>query len=62
MALLEEIHTILMRVPYPATKEELIAAVREMGEPEAVVTQLQRLPEYRYGSVNSVMDALRAEE
>ncbi|OPZ85227.1 MAG: hypothetical protein BWY76_01498 [bacterium ADurb.Bin429] len=59
MMTLQEIHTIIMRASYPASKEELIAFVRREGYPEDALRRLETLPEHYYGSADSVMDALR---
>lgn len=59
MAVLHELHTILQRLDYPLTREEIIAAVRDAHVPEEHLRRVQSLPEHMYGSVDSVMDALR---
>lgn len=59
MLTLQEMRTILARAYYPASKAELIRFVRAEGYPEDVVRRLETIPEYEYGSVDTVMDALR---
>ena len=58
---LQDLHTLLMRAAYPATKAELLDFIRKEGYPEAAAERLHALPDgdYRYGSVDSVLDALR---
>jgi hypothetical protein len=48
-----------MRVDFPATKGEILVRAKHQGAPEDMLRQLERLPEYMYGSVNTVMEALR---
>ncbi len=55
---LHEIHAILMRADYPASKRELIAFVHTEGYPEEVARRLEAIPEHEYGSVDTVMDTL----
>lgn len=59
MPALEEIHTVLQRLEFPATKEELIDQARRRDAPVWMLDRLHALPEHRYGSVDTVMDALR---
>lgn len=59
MVKLQEIHAIVTRISFPASKEEILDYVRKEGYPDEIRQRLETLPEYRYGSANSVMDALR---
>ncbi|MHB9134624.1 MAG: DUF2795 domain-containing protein [Armatimonadota bacterium] len=59
---LEDMHTILQRLEYPATREDLIDMAARTQAPQEAIDRLRTLPEYRYGSVDSVMDALRGLE
>lgn len=59
MLTLMEIRAVLQRADYPATREDLIAQVRRMEGPEEIISRLRTLPEHRYGSTDTVLDALR---
>ena len=58
MVTVQQIGEMLTRVDFPATREELIAALVRLQAPEEVIERLGHIPEYRYGSVNTVLDAL----
>ena len=62
MLTLPELHTLLQRIPYPATPRELADELRKLQAPEEAVERVRALPDNRYGSVDSVMDALRGQE
>ncbi|MHB9110971.1 MAG: DUF2795 domain-containing protein [Armatimonadota bacterium] len=62
MLTLPEMHTLLQRISYPATPRELADELRELQAPEEAIERVRTLPEHRYGSVDSVMDALRGME
>lgn len=62
MVKLEEIHDILMRMTFPATRESLIEQAVHMEASDAVLQRLRALPEHYYGSADTVMDALRGLE
>ncbi|HEY3377479.1 MAG TPA: DUF2795 domain-containing protein [Armatimonadota bacterium] len=62
MITMQAIHTILMRFAYPSSKEELLRQAVQQNVPTSVIEQLSRLPENMYGSLDSVMDALRGLE
>jgi hypothetical protein len=62
MLTLPEMHTLLMRVAYPATPQELAAELQKMQAPEEAIERVLTLPEHRYGSTDAVMDALRGRE
>lgn len=66
MVSLQEMHDVLVRLEYPATKRELIRQVNHLQFPYRYVDRLQTLPdettEQFYGSADSVMDALRGLE
>jgi len=57
--LLEEVHTLLQRIEYPTTKEDILTQLRIMDAPDDVINRVMLIPEYRYGSVNTVMDAVQ---
>lgn len=57
-----ELHTWLVRLTYPATREQLLDQLRLADAPEAALVRVRTLPEHRYGSVDAVIDALRMEE
>ena len=59
MLTLPEMRTVLQQVAYPATREEILLTLAAQDMPEEFLTRLRKLPEYRYGSVDTVMDALR---
>lgn len=61
MVTLPEMHAVLQRLVYPATRDELLTAARKLEVSEAVIARLETLPEHRYGSVNTVMDTLRGQ-
>jgi hypothetical protein len=62
MPVLEEIHEVLIRVSYPATKEDIIEQAMVIGVPERIIERLRTLPAHMYGSTDTVMDALRGLE
>ena len=62
MLTLPEMHTLLERISYPATPQELAEALQRLQAPEEAVVRVRALPEHRYGSVDAVMDALRGME
>ncbi len=57
-----ELHALLRRVVFPATPEEIAAALQRAGAPAAALARLRALPAHRYGSIDAVMDALRGLE
>lgn len=59
MISLHDLHDIISRAVFPASKDELITFVKKEGYPREAVQRLETLPEYMYGSADSVMDALR---
>lgn len=61
MVTLQELHEILANFDYPATRDDLLAAARAHDVPDEVLIRLHHLPEHYYGSVNTVMDTLRAQ-
>ena len=62
MITLHQIHALLVRMEFPATKAELLEQAMKMGAPSAALQRLRGLPDYFYGSVDTVMDALKGEE
>jgi hypothetical protein len=62
MVTLHEIHDILTHIDFPATKADLIHQATAREAPPPVIARLRELPEFYYGSVNTVMDTLRGEE
>ena len=59
---LEELHAILQRIDYPATKEQILDLVRRRGTLGDAVARLQALEDVMYGSVDTVMEELRGRE
>ena len=59
---LEQLHTVLMRITFPSSKEEILEQLRRLGEMDEVLERLRSLPEHFYGSVDTVMDTLRGLE
>ena len=59
MITLHDLHSILVRISFPSSKEEILQQVKDLGEPAAVTERLQLLPDGYYGSVNMVIDTLR---
>lgn len=59
MVTLHEIHTLLARVDYPATKAMILDSLRAQEASDDVLRRVQALPEHYYGSANTVMDALQ---
>ncbi len=59
MHVLEALRPLLQRVDYPADKAEILHTVRVLGAPPELLDRLATLPDYRYGSADSVLDALR---
>ena len=62
MLTIQDMHTLLQRVTYPATPPELAEELRRAGAPEEAIARVLQLPEHRYGSVDAVVDALRGSE
>lgn len=62
MVTLQKIHDLLEHVAFPATKDEILATLTRLGVAEQILERVRTLPEYRYGSVDSVLDALRGQE
>ena len=56
---LPEMHSLLVRVVYPATRDEIAAALARDGAPEEAIARVRTLPPHRYGSTDTVMEALR---
>ncbi len=59
MITLPQLRSILEHVAFPATKAEIVETARRLDESDEAIARLQTLPEYRYGSVDTVLDALR---
>lgn len=59
MARLEEIREVILHFDFPASKEQIIEMASKAEAPDDVMERLQCIPEYYYGSVNSVMETLR---
>jgi len=55
-------HTVLMRITFPSSKEEILDQVRHLGATDEMLERLRSLPEHFYGSVDTVIDALRGLE
>ena len=62
MLTIQDMHTLLQRMTFPATPQELAEELRRMEAPDEAIARVQTLPENRYGSVDSVVDALRTLE
>jgi hypothetical protein len=62
MVTLQKIRELLERVAFPTTKDEILATLTRLDAPAQVIERVQTLPEYRYGSVDSVLDTLRRQE
>ncbi len=60
MVTIQQIGEMLLQSAFPATREELLAAMLRLDAPEEVLERLKHIPDDRYGSINSVLDALRA--
>ncbi len=56
---LSEMHALLIRVEYPATRDEIAAALTRGGASAEAIARVRALPEHRYGSTDTVMEALR---
>ena len=61
MLTLPEIRTVLMRVAFPATPEEMIRTATVEQAPDELLARLRTLPQHRYGSLDAVIDALRGQ-
>ena len=62
MITLQQMHALLVRMEFPATRAELLEQAMKMGAPSAALQRLRALPDYFYGSVDTVMDALHGME
>lgn len=62
MLTVQQIGEMLALCAFPATREELIAAMQRLDAPADVLQRLECIPDYRYGSLNSVLDAIRAQQ
>lgn len=62
MPTLQEMRTMLERLEFPADKADMLHMLTLMDAPASVLETIRTLPDHRYGSVDTVMDALRGEE
>jgi len=62
MVTIQQIRTVLERVAFPAEKAEILMTLHRLEAPPEMIERVQHIPEYRYGSVDTVLDALRGLE